>query len=428
MKKKLLLLTLIITLTSGLNVPSLAAVNEEASMAGFQSIDIPPSPRQIAMGYAGTALSGPGFSYFNPASPAITGRPLLTLGVAPLPFDYTVAFAEGSWAIDNLFFGANVSNHFIDKIWAADYRGVNYNLPGSDDFSAVSLCFGFQNEALGLGIVANGLQERIFTSTAYGLSLSLGLTYWLIPQKFVLGAAVLHMGTTTGFLEETKNFGQGAPLPRSGRAGLAYSDSLFNIGYTVTGDLVYRDVGGKIMSLSQVMNRMTVPLGIEVRPTSFIDIRVGKRLNDETEIITFGAAVRYSMLALDMAFVIQSYVGDVDFSPYLSLTYSIEPPKAVAAPARKKTAVPVIIQEPAEVKAAPQEKVQPVKNDSTSAPHTAPFAPEQSAPGAVPVPAVVPATAEKAESTTAPAPVNTSPAPVQSDSAKALPLSEPPEQ
>ncbi len=341
--------------------------SEEASMAGFQFLDYPPSVRQIALGFAGTALGGSGFAAYNPASPMLTDRPYLNIGYAPLPAEYTIASCEGAWMFSNLFVGANFTNHFIGGIIPADFNdGPNYNIPGSYDGSAFSVCFGFKREDLGLGLALTGLQERIVSFTSYGICLSAGLAYWLIPQKLALGAAVLNVGTTTGGLDDTRNFGEGAPLPRSGRAGAAYSDTLFRIAYTVTGDVVYRDVGYKITSASQIFNRMTVPVGIEAWPTQYVALRVGKRFNYETVLFSFGGGLRFAMLSFDLAFTLTSLVSDLEVDPYLSLTYTLVPPKQPAAKPRRSSTQPIIIQQPAEVKGTAPQPVPP--NDSAAVP------------------------------------------------------------
>jgi hypothetical protein len=388
------------------------ALDEEASMAGFQFLDNPPAPRQVALGYAGTALGGYGFTSFNPASPMIVDRPYLMVCASPRPFDYTIASAEGAWTFANLFVGAAVANHFINGIIPSDFiTGPQYNTPGSYDGTGISLCVGYKNENLGLGLTINGLQERILTTTAYGISLSAGIDYWLIPQKLSLGAAVLNMGTTTGFLDETKNFGQGAPLPRSGRAGAAYTDTLFRIPYTVAADIVYRDVGRKITSASQFADRLNVPVGIEAWPIKYVALRIGKRFNYETEIITFGAALRYAMLSFDMAFVVSSLVSDVDFNPSFSLTYTLPQPRPPVAHVNKSA--PAVNRAPQEQKAAPAPAPATPAPDTLAPP--ARNAAEKPAPAQADSSAVVP---EKTVPANAQTPLEQKPAPALSDTAK----------
>jgi hypothetical protein len=390
-------------------------LDQEASMAGFQFLDNPPAPRKVALGYAGAALGGYGFASFNPASPMLSDRPYLMVCASPRPFDYTIASAEGAWTFTNLFVGAAVANHFINGIIPSDFvNGPQYNTPGTYDGTVISLNVGYKNENLGLGLTINGLQERIVTTAAYGISLSAGIAYWLIPQKLSLGAAVLNMGTTTGFLDETKNWGQGAPLPRSGRAGAAYTDTLIGIPYTVTADIVYRDVGNKITSGSQLANRITVPVGIEAWPVKYVALRIGKRFNYETEVITFGAALRYAMLSLDMAFVASSQVSDVDFNPSFSLTYTLPQPKPAVAHVNKPAPAPAVSPAPQEQKASPAPMPAPAAAPDTLAlPAKKPA--ETSAPAQADSTAVVP---EKTNPAKAQTPLEKTPVPAVSDTAK----------
>jgi hypothetical protein len=315
--------------------------NQEASMAGFQFLDFLASPRQVAMGHAGTALGGSGFASYNPASPAITDRPYLNLGYAPLPSENTIAFCEGAWMFLNMFAAAAITNEFIGGIIPADFRdGPDYDIPGSYDGTMLSLCFGYRGEALGLALCLNGLQERIVSYAGYGISVSAGLTYRVIPQKLTLGAAVFQLGSTTGDLDETRYFGGGAPLPRSGRAGAAYSDTLLKVAYTVAADIVYRDVGNKLTSASQFFDRVSVPVGIEAWPTKYIAVRIGKRFNYETDVFSFGAGLRFAMLSFDMSCDVTSLVTDIEFNPYFALTYTLPPPKPKAASVKKSPPKP----------------------------------------------------------------------------------------
>jgi hypothetical protein len=337
-----------------------AAVDTTAGNAGFQFLDIPPSPRQIAMGWTGTALGEDGFAYYNPASPAIDKTSFLSVGYAPLPFDYSIEHAQGTCMISNFFIGANITNHVVTGIYPTDFgKDPDYNTPFSDDGTLISLNAGFINDRLGLGLALNGLQEQIGTATAYGVSASAGLVYALTPN-IELGAAGLHLGTTTGFTDATRNFGQGYPLPRSARAGVAYCDTLLHLPgflgwlrhlpYSVSGDVVYRDVGLGGTPVSQRLNRVTVPLGIEVRPTSYVAVRLGKRLNDDSELLTFGGGLHWSMLSFDFAIALANIVSDIQVQPFFSLSYSLKPAsgeipkvKAPAAPSN------VIIEKPVEV-------------------------------------------------------------------------------
>jgi hypothetical protein len=344
-----------------------SAVDTTAGNTGFQYLDVPPSPRQIAMGWTGTALGENGFAYYNPASPAIDKTTVLSVGYAPLPFDYSIEHAQGTCMISDFFIGANITNHVVSGIYPTDFNhDPDYNTPFSYDGTLVSLNAGFINDRLGIGLTVNGLQEQIGTATAYGLSASLGLVYALTPT-ITLGAAGLHLGTSTGFTDDTKNFGDGSPLPRSARAGIAYTDTVYRVPFTASGDVVYRDVGLGGTPVSQRLNRMTVPLGIEVRPTSYVAVRLGKRINDDSELLTFGAGLHWSMLTFDFAIVLASIVSDVQVEPFFSLSYALGPsvreiPKVKASSQAPK----VIIEKPVEIKSVPSATT-PVQNAPASA-------------------------------------------------------------
>ncbi len=304
-------------------------VDSTAANSGFQFLDIAPSARNVALGSGGTALGENGFAYYNPAAPALDRKTNLNIGYAPMPFDFTIAHAQGSWSLDNMFFGANITNHFVDGIIPAGIQGTNPETQFSYDGSMASLNFGFIADNFGFGITLNGLEERIASFSAYGISVSAGMTY-TVNKKINLGISALQLGATTGYDENSANLGQGYALPRSGRFGIAYSDSIFHMGITVTGDAVYRDVGVKGESLINRFNRLTVPIGIEFWPASFAAIRVGKRFNFDTELFTAGAGLSLSMLTLDIAVAVAKYVDDYEARPFIDLTYTLKKPAAVA--------------------------------------------------------------------------------------------------
>jgi hypothetical protein len=361
------------------------AVDSTAGNSGFQYLDVPPSPRQIAMGWTGTALGENGFAYYNPASPAIDKTSFLSVGYAPMPGDYSIAHAQGLCMISSFFIGASITNHVVSGIYPTDFnKDPDYNTPFSYDGTQLSVNAGYISNRLGIGLTLNGLQEQIGTSAAYGISASLGLVYAL-SRTITIGAAGLHLGTSTGFTDDTKKFGQGYALPRSGRAGIAWCDTLFRLPFTATGDIVYRDVGLRGTPLSSRLNRVSVPLGLEVRPTSYVAVRLGKRFFDDAELMTFGAGLHWSMLTFDFAIALATLVSDVQVEPFFSLSYALESPKVKTPPAATK----ITIEKPLEIKSVPAPAAKPSPAADTVAvqpPQTSPIAPAEK----TPVPAAVP--------------------------------------
>jgi hypothetical protein len=300
-----------------------AAIDTTSGKSGFQFLEEPTTPSLIAMGNAGTAMPGSGFSYYNPAQPFFSDAPSLSLGYAPLPGDLDAMYGQGVWTFSDWFVGLRLANFAISNIYYADDRGANYNSAFSSGFSLVSIDAGFHRGRSSLALTLNGGQDRIETSTAYMASLSAGGIYECIPGKLSIGAAVFHLGTSTGYTDATQNWGDGQRLPRSARVGVAYRDTLKHIPVSAACDVVYRDVGDKLSSVKGALPRMTVPLGIEVRPSDYIALRLGKRLNFETELINFGGGIRFNPLQFDMSFVISKLYTDIEVQPMFQLTYTV---------------------------------------------------------------------------------------------------------
>jgi hypothetical protein len=148
-------------------------------------------------------------------------------------------------------------------------------------------------------------------------------------------------------MDEKKVFGKGYALPRSARFGAAYSDTLYQIPFTVTGDIVYRDVGTYTTPYSARFNRITVPVGIELWPTSYVALRLGKRFNYETDIVQMGIGLRYAMLSCDAAVVFSQIVNDLEMKPFVSVTYTLAAKKVEPASVKKQTMErPSIIEKP----------------------------------------------------------------------------------
>jgi hypothetical protein len=109
------------------------------------------------------------------------------------------------------------------------------------------------------------------------------------------------------------------------RLGAAFSDTLMRLPVTAALDVVYRDVGDKVQKVKNIAPRLTVPLGVEVWPTEYVALRLGKRINFETELINFGLGFRFRPLSFDMSFVIAKLYQDVEVKPAFGLTYTPSP-------------------------------------------------------------------------------------------------------
>ncbi len=335
------------------------AIDTTAAKAAFQFLEESVSPRHLAMGNAGCAMPGAGFCIYNPAQPFFSNAPALSLGYSPLPGDLKAVFAEGFFSRSDLFFGMHLSNFTISDIIPSTVQGTNENAAFSSGFSLISLAAGLKRERYSLAIDVSGMQDRIGVSTAYGISVSAGAAYTAVPGKLSLGLALLNEGTATGYTDDTKNWGDGDRLPRSARLGAAYSDTLKRVPVVVALDVVYRDVGNKIRNVKNVAPRVTVPLGVEAWLSENIALRLGKRINFETELVNFGLGFRFRPLSFDASFVIAKLYQDVEVKPAFGLTYT---------PAPKNKAKTVIT--------APAAEVKPLAPEPSSRPAQAPVEPK----------------------------------------------------
>jgi hypothetical protein len=306
--------------------------------SAFQFLDEPVIPRLVGMGNAGTAFDNGGFSFVNPAQPYLKEDQDLSIGYAPLPGDLSVPFFEVSLGFPDFFLGLHASNYEISNIIPATEQGASPDNPFSYGFTLVSINAGYKFNRGAIALTINGIQERIETSSRSGYSISAGGLYRIIPGKLTAGLAMLNEGKTTAFTYSSNETGvvnqQGEQenLPRSGRLGVAYTDTLKSFPVNVACDVVYRDVGDKVQVAKKIVPRITVPVGIEVWPTRYVAVRLGKRINFETEVINFGAGLRFKPLTFDMAFVITQLSGDIEVKPMFGLTYAI-----AAAPKAKET-------------------------------------------------------------------------------------------
>ena len=343
-----------------------STVDSTAAKAAFQFLDEPVSPRQIAMGGAAAAMPGVGFSQYNPAQPFFSGDPSLSIGYMPIPGDAKGVYAEGFWSRSDMFFGMHLSNFLIHDIIPSTAQGMNENTPFSSGFSLVSLAVGMKRERFSLAIDVSGMQDRIGTATAFGVSVSAGAACRLIPGRLDLGLALLNEGTATGYTDETQKWGQGDRMPRSARLGAAFTDTIRSVPFAAALDIVYRDVGDKVQQIKGVAPRITVPAGVELWPTPYVALRVGKRFNFETEIINFGGGFRFRPLSFDMSFVVAKLYRDIEVRPAFGLMYSPVPKHAaktaIIAPAVEVK--PIQGAQPSQQEEAPIEQ----KNESPQPP------------------------------------------------------------
>ena len=268
-------------------------ITQDAANTGFHFLEEPINPHFIAMGTAGTAQKGKGFSYYNPAIPFLVKRSYLAVEYGQHPkADFRHPQLEGVLFLERWFFGLSFNNASIEDIYETNFWGnlPFYDASFSQQFINMSLNVGFsQWSDFAFALCLNGTQDRIHDEYAYAFSFSAGAVYVPIPEHLTVGLSILYLGTSTPMLgDDSKGaWGKGESLPVNSRLGVAWSDSVRQMPYTVAFDIVYRNVRDKSDEFKKhISDRFTFPLGAEIWVLPPLAVRVGKRINMPTEIIS----------------------------------------------------------------------------------------------------------------------------------------------
>ncbi len=297
----------------GLVMAMLLTGNILAAEAYYGFVEEPINSRTSAMGSAGTALiNGGGFSFFNPALLSLN-RPYVSFEFGKLYEDLARGQVELSTNFSRWFLGASFQSQSVEFPYA-DERGPK-GAYGSDQGLMATLSVGFKRERLALGLAVNGIHERIANDYSYGLTGSAGAVYNVIPEKLIAGVAILHFyGRNTGFIDTLDNRFRHDELPMNARAGVSWTDSIKGkIPYTVSTDIAYSFNYEKLM----------VPVGLEAWVLPVLALRLGKRINHPTDVLTLGIGLKLANLNYDVAFIPVRHERDLEMKWTMSLTYEL---------------------------------------------------------------------------------------------------------
>lgn len=287
--------------------------NIMAGEAYYGFIEEPTSTRALGMGSAGSALTGNGgFSFYNPALLSLH-KPSVSLEFGKIYNDLGRGYLEFNYAFPKWFFGLSFQSQSITFEYA-DERGVKEGSEGSEQGVMASLAAGFIKERFSAGVVVNGIHHRIAKDHSNGFTFSTGAVFHIIPGNLTGGIAILHFyGRNTGLLDSTHHL-HGDPLPLTGRAGLSWTDTIKDkIPYTVSSDIVY----------SSNYELLMVPVGIEAWILPMLAVRLGKRINHPTDVITMGIGLKLANVKYDVAFTPVRLVSDVEMKWSMNLTYEL---------------------------------------------------------------------------------------------------------
>lgn len=298
-------------------LPTLAAA-ASAGNAFYEFLEDPINSRSIGMGTAGTAVpDNRGFNYYNPALPSLNKRSYLSFDYNHQYEDLGRGQAEFAWISEKWFCDIAFLSQSNGEIEYADEQGIKAGSTGTHQSSQGTLGGGFRKSTYSFGITLSGVQEKIFNFTSYGLLGSAGAVFNIIPDKLYGGLAVLNFGRNSSFLDTTRSLHLDN-LPLTFRGGLSWSDKLYTkYPYTVAVDMVY----------SKNYQKLMIPVGVEFWLLPAFALRIGKRFNFDSDILTIGTGLRLDNIGFDVAFTPTRIVTDVGVKYSMGIIYYLASPK-----------------------------------------------------------------------------------------------------
>jgi hypothetical protein len=341
MKRIIILLLIILT-------AAIAAADDARNRGyGFLMLEEPVNPRNVAMGSVGTALGGAGFRYYNPVLPFFAETPYVTAEFGQIPGGMNWGGFESSLVFPEWFSAVSFHTTSID-FETRDERGYGVGATSATTMGALGV--GYIRDNMSAGVSFNMVEDRIWVEAHYAaFALSGGLGYKLFDKKLNLGAAGFYgVGWSRGYGDSASAavWEKGwKRIPKFARAGAAWLDTLKSFPYTAAVDAVYRDDDGTF----------TVPVGISVRVLPVLDLRVGKRIGWESEIVSLGIGLNIDKISFDAAFVPSVLVSDYEIKWSMAFTYGL-------GGSWKKEKKPLVMP-PAEVKPTEEDETGAVQGD-----------------------------------------------------------------
>jgi len=319
-------------------LPAWAAALADSRGYGFLMLEEPTTPKNIAMGSAGTALGGAGFRYYNPVTPFFAETSYVTAEFGQSGGGLNMGGFESALVFPEWFSAVSFHTSSVD-FETRDERGFGVEATSATTIGALGA--GYIRDNLSAGVNLNMVEDRIWVEARYtAFALSAGLGYKTLDKKLNLGAAGFYaIGWSRGYGDSASaSVWQEGRIPRFVRAGAAWIDTLKSLPYTVAADAVYTDED----------KTFTVPVGISVSVLPVIDLRIGKRIGWESEIMSLGIGLNIDRISFDAAFVPSVLVSDYEIKWSMALTY-----KLGGAGWRKKKP---LVMPPVEVKAPIEEE------------------------------------------------------------------------
>jgi hypothetical protein len=261
--------------------------------SGFSSLKIVPGAREAAMAGTGVASAqGPQAVYFNPAAISRYSNLLANIHYAKWFLDthHQSLFVVRPTKLFNI--GIGIVNFSYGKVENREDKPtdspVGYFNP--QDFSFFLTLSRALDDRTAIGVSGKFYYEKIFSYTASGGGLDVGLKFNLLPSMS-LGFSVINFGTMMRFQREK------FPLPTEAKIGANYELPLSN----------KHLIGALDISYFPYEEKLSACIGVEFALNNFLFLRGGFRPLSESGKISTGLGVKLNNFRIEYSFSPYTY-------------------------------------------------------------------------------------------------------------------------
>jgi len=267
----MLLALIVLTVVPLMTAEASDEVYRDAGAGAYSFLKTDLGARSAAMGGTGVLSSGGLAVFSNPAMLADAGSSGITAGHNRWLGDATQSCLAWNFSGGRFAGGIGVRMLYVSGL---EYRDGASSEP-LDTFSAIDLAVSAAGAVrLGmfyLGLAVKAIREKIWLESSSGVALDLGIA--VHPAEWLdFAASVQHIGPAVTMMDSEFR------LPLTWRIGASSGFSL---------PVGAAEVAAEVRK--PLDNSPSAGLGLEYSPVSWLSLRGGARLNDETGILTAGA-------------------------------------------------------------------------------------------------------------------------------------------
>jgi len=270
---------------------------ETSGEYGFQMLRIVTGADLAAQGGTGSLYSRSAFGFLQNAAANLITR------------NQVISMTQNYWIFDTKLNSMAYSNGSGKTSFSAAYRYLDYGKIDNRDETgtiigefhpldlSLSVNFAYRiNPDHYVGITANGIYEKIDTSSSLGASFDLGYIYLTNLKNLKLTASLKHFGKTSKMNREEID------LPVTAEFSLADD-------FQINSVILFSEI--KAVKYFDD-DKLRAIAGVGVRPVEKLDLRLGYKFNFDSEDISFGIGVNLNKIIIDYTYIPFRYeINDV---------------------------------------------------------------------------------------------------------------------